>query len=808
MNSKTMSKAVQNSVQETGNRQNKPPSRPKKSVKKTCLIFLAKAGFTATCLLAAYLVYLDSRIRNKMDGQIWRLPAEVYSKIESIRVSDGLSREQVKQILRENEYRQTTMVANPGDFKEEENTIVLIRRAFPFPHQPENQRVLRLRFTDNKLVVIEDLVARRRIDDFRMAPKLIAMLQSENEERLAIPLQHYPRLLIDTLILTEDRRFYQHSGVSLLSIARAMYTNFKAGHTVQGGSTLTQQLVKNLFLSNERSLTRKINEALMALLLDRRYDKNRILETYLNEIYLGQNGDTQIHGFELASQFFFGRPAREISLDQMALLVGMVKGPSLYNPWRNPNNALERRNVVLRLMLEHQMIDRELYHILSKRPLGVQEKGKITRSYPAFIQTVQSELRHHLGENKTGSLLGARIFTTLDMKQQFHAEQSVIHATGGLQIKMKNPNLQSAMIIANYHTGEVQAIVGGTQTDYAGFNRALNAKRQIGSLVKPSIYLTALTEPERFRLNTPVQNRPVTIYIKGSAPWQPRNYDRKYSGPVMLVDALARSLNIPTVNIGRAIGLNKVIETQKAMGWDKVSIPKVPATLLGSYSISPYDVTRLYQTIANQGARIPLSTIRSVIDRQGNLLYEHSAKAQQVVPAEAAFQTLYAMQQVVERGTARSLMNNADFANLHLAGKTGTTNDSRDTWYVGIDGENVVTTWLGRDDNSDTGLTGSSGALQVYKDYLTRAAPKALKPAKPDDIKWVGINSYGSWDCDNWRRIPVWANRNQSFCSPKPKAVITEAEPASLWDVLKPSPSIQAPPGNTPAPIEDAAPAE
>ncbi|TCP94764.1 penicillin-binding protein 1B [Cricetibacter osteomyelitidis] len=781
---------------------NKQTSPAKRTFKKSCLIFIAKAGFTVACLLTVYLAYLDSKIRNKMDGQIWRLPAEVYSKIESIRVSDGLTQAQVKQLLWENEYRQTTIVANPGDFKEEENTIVLIRRAFPFPQQPEAQRVLRLRFTDNKLSAIEDLVARRRIDDFRLAPKLIAMLQSENEERLAIPLQNYPRLLIDALILTEDRRFYEHGGVSPLGIARAMYANFKAGHTVQGGSTLTQQLVKNIFLTNERSLTRKINEALMAILLDWRYDKNRILETYLNEIYLGQNGDTQIHGFELASQFFFNRPIREISLDQMALLVGMVKGPSLYNPWRNPNNALERRNVVLRLMLEHQMIDQELYDILSKRPLGVQPKGNITRNYPAFIQIVQAELRHHLGENKIGNLLGARIFTTLDTKQQYNAEQAVIKATGELQIKMKNPSLQSAMVIANYHTGEVQAIVGGTQVNYAGFNRALKANRQIGSLVKPSIYLTALTEPQRFRLNTAIQNQPITIYIKGSPPWQPRNYDRKYSGSVMLMDALVRSLNIPTVNIGRAVGLTKVIETQQAMGWDKVKIPKVPSTLLGSYSISPYDVTKLYQTIANQGGKIPLSTINAVLDRQGNVLYEHSTASEQVVPEEAAFQTIYAMQQVVERGTARSLMN--DYANLRLAGKTGTTNDARDTWFVGIDGENVVTTWLGRDDNGETGLTGASGALRVYKDYLSRSNVQTLKPQKPDDIKWVGITAHGSWDCDSRRTIPVWADKNQSFCQLKPKEIITDAATSSESTV--PASTIQARPANTPAPIEDAAP--
>ncbi|MCQ9124669.1 penicillin-binding protein 1B [Rodentibacter caecimuris] len=759
-------------------------------------IFLLKASFTATVLAIFYGGYLDWQIRSKMDGQIWHLPAEVYSRIERVKIADNLAFDEVVRILLDNEYRQTTMVAAPGDFKLEDDTIVVLRRAFPFPDKPEPQRVLRLRFSNNKLSRIEDLVAVQAIDEFRLAPKLIAMLESDNEDRLAIPLQNYPRLLIDALILTEDRRFYEHSGINPIGIIRALIANIRAGQTVQGGSTLTQQLVKNLFLSSERTIIRKANEALMSLILDWRYNKNRILETYLNEIYLGQNGDTQIHGFELASQFYFGRSIREISLDQIALLVGMVKGPSLYNPWRNPQNALERRNVVLKLMLDHQMIGGELYELLSKRPLGVQAKGQISRKYPAFIQTLQSDLRRQLGDLKISGLLGARIFTTMDLKQQEQSENAVVNTVSKLQVQTKNPHLEGAMIVADYHTGEIRSVVGGLQTQYAGFNRALMAKRQIGSLVKPSIYLAALSNPEQFRLNTPINNQPITINIKGSPPWQPRNYDRKYSGSVMLMDALARSLNIPTVNIGMKVGLKNVIDTQKAMGWDNVEIPKVPAMLLGAYTISPYDVTKLYQTIANQGGRIELTTIDSITDRQGNLIYQHDKSAKQVVPQEAAFQTLFAMQKTVERGTARSLQN--DYAGLQLAGKTGTTNDARDTWFVGIDGRNVSTIWLGRDDNGETKLTGASGALQIYKDYLNRVYIEKLKLQKPAAIKWVGISQYGSWDCGSSRIIPVWANKGQSFCSSSATDSLSptnQSTPSgSLWEVLDNIPIEEAKP--------------
>ena len=783
----------------TENIQKNPEEKtPKK--RRSFKSFLLKVAFTGAVLTVFYGGYLDWQIRSKMDGQIWRLPAEVYSRIESVKISDNLAFDEVIQILLDNEYRQTTMVAAPGDFKLEDDTIVVLRRAFPFPDKPEPQRVLRLRFVDNKLNRIEDLVAVKAIDEFRLAPKLIAMLESDNEDRLAIPLQNYPRLLIDALILTEDRRFYDHYGINPVGIIRALITNIRAGQTVQGGSTLTQQLVKNLFLSSERTITRKANEALMSLVLDWRYDKNRILETYLNEIYLGQNGDTQIHGFELASQFYFGRSIREISLDQIALLVGMVKGPSLYNPWRNPQNALERRNIVLKLMLEHKMIGDELYQLLSQRPLGVQQKGQISRKYPSFIQTLQVDLRRELGEHKISSLLGARIFTTMDLKQQAQAENAVVNTVSQLQLKTKNPYLEGAMIVADYRVGEIRAVVGGLQTQYAGFNRALMAKRQIGSLVKPSIYLTALSNPEQFRLNTPINNQPITINVKGSPPWQPRNYDKKYSGSVMLMDALARSLNIPTVNIGMKVGLSKVIDTQKAMGWDNVEIPKVPAMLLGAYTISPYDVTKLYQTIANQGGRIELTTVDTITDRQGNIIYQHDKTAKQVIPQEAAFQTLFAMQQTVERGTARSLQN--DYADLRLAGKTGTTNDARDTWFVGIDGKNISTVWLGRDDNGETKLTGASGALQIYKDYLSHTYIEKLKLNKPANMKWVGITQHGSWDCDSNRVIPVWVNNGQNFCggtsnaSPSPATPPAETEISprqeSVWDVLdNPNPPTQ-----------------
>lgn len=755
-----------------------PPTPPK--TKAYWLPTFLKVGFLIACCLGIYGIYLDGKIRTKMDGQIWQLPAEVYSRIESIRIQDKLSREQVRQMLIDYGYRETNNIATPGDFKfDEKNRLVVARRAFHFPDSAEARRVLRLTFFKDTLGRIEDLVSMRDIEEFRIDPKLISMIHSDSdEERQALPLQQYPKLLIDALLLTEDRRFYEHYGVNPMAVARAMITNYQAGRTVQGGSTLTQQLVKNLFLSNEKSLLRKANEALMSVILDARYDKNTILETYLNEIYLGQNGSYQVHGFSLASQFYFGRPINEISLSQIALLVGIVKGPSLYNPWTNPELAKERRNVVLGILLEHNVINQELYELMIAQPLGVKEKSNFYAPQPAFMHALHLDIKRQFGDNRTAILSGAKIFTTLDRKLQRSAELAVIEGLEGLEnSNRKIRDLQSSIVVAEYQTGKVRAIVGDRNTQFAGFNRAIQTKRQIGSLVKPSIYAIALAHPDLFRLNTPINNQPITIQIKGSPPWSPRNYDRRTSGSVMLMDALVRSLNIPTVNIGMKIGLKNVIAKQKEMGWDEAEIPAYPSTLLGSYSISPYDVTKSYQTLANLGTRTPLTTIEAVLAPNGELLYvPNAAHARQVLPPEAAIQTLYAMQQVVERGTARSLQT--DFADLRLAGKTGTTNNARDTWFVGIDGKHVTTVWLGKDDNSDTHLTGSSGALEVYKEYLKRAEPSAFRLPTTTLMQWVGINSFGSWDCDSPRQIPVWRERGQYFCNGS-----VTLKP-SVWDAL------------------------
>ncbi len=416
------------------------------------------------------------------------------------------------------------------------------------------------------------------------------MLQSPNgEQRLFVKRSGFPDLLVDTLLATEDRHFYEHDGISLYSIGRAVLANLTAGRTVQGASTLTQQLVKNLFLSSERSYWRKANEAYMALIVDARYSKDRILELYMNEVYLGQSGDNEIRGFPLASLYYFGRPVEELSLDQQALLVGMVKGASVYNPWRNPKLALERRNLVLRLLQQQQVIDQELYDMLSARPLGVQPRGGVISPQPAFMQMVRQELQAKLGD-KVKDLSGVKIFTTFDSVAQDAAEKAASEGIPVLKKQRKLADLETAMVVVDRFTGEVRAMVGGAEPQFAGYNRAMQARRSIGSLAKPATYLTALSQPNQYRLNTWIADAPVTIRLSNGQTWSPQNDDRRFSGQVMLVDALTRSMNVPTVNLGMALGLPAVVDTWTKLGAPKNQLNAVPSILLGALNLTPIEV--------------------------------------------------------------------------------------------------------------------------------------------------------------------------------------------------------------------------
>lgn len=724
---------------------------------------LLKLFIVFVVLIAIYGVYLDQKIRSRIDGKVWQLPAAVYGRMVNLEPDMSISKNEMVKLLQATQYRQVTKMTRPGEFTVQAKSIEMIRRPFDFPDSKEGQVRARLTFDGDRLETIENMDNDRQFGFFRLDPRLITMLSSANgEQRLFVARNGFPDLLVDTLLATEDRHFYEHDGISLYSIGRAVLANLTAGRTVQGASTLTQQLVKNLFLSSERSYWRKANEAYMAVLMDARYSKDRILELYMNEVYLGQSGDNEIRGFPLASLYYFGRPVEELSLDQQALLVGMVKGASIYNPWRNPKLALERRNLVLRLLQQQQVIDQELYDMLSARPLGVQPRGGVISPQPAFMQMVRQELQSKLGD-KVKDLSGVKIFTTFDSVAQDAAEKAAVEGIPALKKQRKLSDLETAMVVVDRNTGEVRAMVGGAEPQFAGYNRAMQARRSIGSLAKPATYLTALSQPNQYRLNTWIADAPISLRQPNGQVWSPQNDDKQFSGQVMLVDALTRSMNVPTVNLGMALGLPAITDTWQKLGVPKDQLHPVPAMILGALNLTPIEVAQAFQTIASGGNRAQLSALRSVIAEDGSVLYQSFPQAERAVPAQAAYMTLWTMQQVVQRGTGRQL--GAKYPGLHLAGKTGTTNNNVDTWFAGIDGREVVITWVGRDNNQPTKLYGASGAMSIYQRYLANQSPVPLNLVAPEDIVDMGVDGSGNFICGGgMRTLPVWTTNPDSLC--------------------------------------------
>ncbi|EMN7212431.1 penicillin-binding protein 1B [Vibrio vulnificus] len=730
---------------------------PKRQWLKTLWSLSWKAGLALVAVLIFVGIYLDSVVKQRFEGQLFQLPTVVYARIQTLYAGENVSRPELQKELDILNYRKVSQPRYPGEYSSSSSKIELIRRPFEFVDGPEADRHVMLHFDASSLTRIQSLESKGDLGYLRLEPKMLGMLEKDtDEQRLFLRREQFPEIMVDALLVTEDRDFYQHDGVSPLAIARAMFVNLKAGRTVQGGSTLTQQLAKNLFLIQDRTLWRKVREAYIALILDYRYSKDRILEAYLNEVYLGQSGNQAIHGFGLASRYYFGQPIQELRIDQLAMLVGMVKGPSYYNPVRFPERTKERRDLVLRLMMQQNMLTASEYDQAASRPLDIQNVPRIASRQPAYFQQLSMELRAKVGEAFQGET-GLRVFTSLDPISQDKLEKAISKKVPELG-KVAGNELEAAAVAVDRTSGEIRAMVGGKRTGYDGFNRAINASRPIGSLVKPAVYLTALEQPEKYTLATTLQDTPLSLKGSKGSVWEPRNFDRQFRGDVPLYQALAKSLNVPTVRLGMQLGIDQVSDTLARLGVNRNEIRPVPSMFLGAFSLTPLEVAQMYQTLTNSGRKAPLTALRSVVDLEGHVLYQSLPKSSPAVNEQAAWLTTYAMKQGVAQGTGRYLQN--QFAWAALAGKTGTSNDSRDSWFVGVDGREVTTIWLGRDDNQPTKLTGASGALRVYAEYLKQRTPEKLILPWPKEITTLGYQQKSdgelSLDCSSQFTLPVW----------------------------------------------------
>ena len=560
-----------------------------------------------------------------------------------------------------------------------------------------------------------------------------------NQDRVLVRLSEVPKPLVQALIATEDRAFYTHHGYDLRGIARAVWS-FVRFKGLQGGSTLTQQLVKNFFLTPERTLQRKGTEFIMAVLLELHYDKEEILETYLNEIYLGQDRDRAVHGVGLASLHYFGKTVDHLSLPEGALLVGMVKGPGVYDPYRHADRALERRNLVLREMRNTNAITSEEFMLARSTSLGVNAKASTgTSTHPAFVDLVYRHLRRDYDEADLRSE-GLRIFTTLDPRVQNKAEKVLERRITQFDRDKRfgDPGLEGAVVVTDSQTGEVEALVGGRDPRYRGFNRALDAARPVGSLLKPAIYLTALADPSHYTLITPIDDGPFVWKSRGAPDWEPMNFDRQFHGAVPLRTALAQSYNVATARLGTDIGVSRVLGTVQRLGIERALQP-FASTLLGAVDLSPLEVAQMYQTIASGGFRNPLRAIREVTTQDGKPLKRYPLAVEQAFPPEPIYLITAAMQGVVREGTGKGLSAWLP-PEIGVAGKTGTTDEQRDAWFAGFTGDKLAIVWVGYDDNRAARLTGAGAALPVWGEMMAGLAPEPLALPKPEGVETLLVD--------------------------------------------------------------------
>ena len=685
---------------------------------------------------------LDRRVTQQFEGRRWTLPARVYAQPLELYAGQRLSSTRFAAELARLGYIAQAPVDRPGIYRRKGDTVDVYVRAFAFADERQPAQRLKVTFQGEAVTALAG-DGGADVPVFRLDPLLIgSIFPIHGEDRIVVSPDQVPDLLPAALKAVEDRKFDTHHGVNPLAILRALFVNVRAGQVEQGGSTLTQQLVKSYFLDSRRTLRRKVEEAIMAFILESRFEKADIMNAYINEIYLGQDGRRAVHGFGLASRFYFGKPLSELDLPEIALMVAIVRGPSYYDPRRHAERALDRRNLVLRVLAEQGVVPDAEAERAAKAPLGITDHaGRAANYFPAFLDLVRRKLREDYPENELTEA-GLTVFTTLDPLLQEKAEAAL---SAELEQQDKSgrkgaKGLEGALVVTTPQTGEVVAVVGGRRAAFDGFNRALDMQRPIGSLAKPLVYLAAL-ESGRYTPASTVMDEPIELKLDNGDLWKPGNYDKRVHGPVTLVRAITQSYNLATVNLGIDVGLKPVTETYVQLGLDDAP-PRYPSILLGAAQLNPVQVAQVYNTLANGGYRSPLRAVRAVIDADGKPLKAPELEVTEAASASAIYALDRLMIEVFERGTARPAKRSLP-PGLVVAGKTGTSNDYRDSWFAGFSGSHLIVVWMGHDDNASTGLTGTTGALQAWARLMASIDTSSFEPLLPEDVedRWIDYYS-------------------------------------------------------------------
>lgn len=716
------------------------------------IILLVALGFLAFALLV---FQSDRQVRMRFATARWVAPAQVFAAPVELYRDAPLAADDVDAALNRLGYRR---VASPprqaGEYARSGNHLEIWRRAFSYAGDNEGEQGLLLSHDGARIAALKDSSGNPLVLA-RLEPERIGSLYpAEGEDRELLQLSEWPRTLRQGLIAVEDQRFARHFGLDPQGLLRAVVKNIAAGRVVEGGSTLTQQLVKNLFLTNERSFVRKGREAVMALLLEWHFDKSAILEAYGNEVYLGQDGSRAIHGFGLGSRFWFGKPLEELKVAELALLVGMVKGPSAYNPRRHPEAATRRRNLVLRLWYDAGIITSSQLANGEQAGLGIGPSSQRRRTTTAFLDLVRRELKRDFPvEVLTHN--GLRIETHLDSRLQALAENSVRSIVPQLESR-GGAGLQAALVATGTADGRIKAVVGSANPGSGGFNRALDARRQIGSLVKPAVYYTALAQPDKYTLVTPLKDQPFGLEMPNGDVWEPDNFDHEAHGMVPLYRALAKSYNLSTARLAIDLGIPSLVRTLRDLGVDG-AIPAVPSLALGTLELTPLEVASIYNTLAAGGYPSRLRAIASVSTAEGETLLRDELKLQRGLDPRATHLLHWALVQTLREGTARGAERYLS-AGRELAGKTGTSDSQRDSWFAGYGSTLQATVWVGQDNNASMRLTGASGALPIWADFMEAAHAPSVELRPPRGVVLQSIDSEsglpGDDGCRTLREIP------------------------------------------------------
>jgi penicillin-binding protein 1B len=678
---------------------------------------LAGVLLAIVVLVGGGLAIYAARALSRFERVEARRSTVLYAAPPVLRPGVNVSALDLAGVLGRQGYRETRNAGAPGQFSRSDSAWEInVAGAARVTLAVSGGRVTQIRQGDTA------------VQSVALPPELLASAGADMGENIRpVRLPDVPQLLRDAVLVTEDVRFYEHGGVDPRGIVRALWTNVRKGRVAEGGSTITQQLVKSRLLNPERTLARKVNEALLSTALEWRYSKDQILEAYLNEIYLGQSGGSAVRGVGAASRAYFGKEVHQLALTEAALLAGMIRGPNNYSPVASPERARERRDVVLTRMRDLGKISEADYRRARKEPVRARTTPANGLMAPYFVDYVRAELERN-ADIDLADLHGVRVYTTLDPVLQRLAEAAVVKGLDRLEtlrprLRRKNPEerLQVAMIVLDPASGQVRALVGGRDYRASQFNRAVLARRQPGSAFKPFVFLAALTPRKDASLFTPaslIEDAPITVMVDGK-PWTPKNYDDRYGGPVTVRRALEGSLNTATVRVAQAVGLPVVIETARTMGME-VDLKPVPALTLGVFEITPLALARAYLPLAN-GGQAPTGggVVETVADEGGRALWSASREMRPVIGAPEAFLVTSLLEGVVNVGTAASAR--AAGVPGAVAGKTGTTNEGRDAWFVGYSPNLLALVWVGFDDGTPAGLSGSEGALPIWSEFMRQA---------------------------------------------------------------------------------------